>query len=127
VEEPDYDRAMRYLATRLPKRSLVVVFTDLAGREPSRRLLATLSGMLPRHLPLVVTQRSRDVEAQSRKAPVTESDAFEASVAESLLADKAAAMRLLQARGALVLDVFPEELSVASVNRYLEVKARGRL
>jgi len=127
VEEPDYDRAMRYLATQLPKRSLVVVFTDLAGREPSRRLLATLSGMLPRHLPLVVTQRSRDVEARSRKVPVTESDVFEASVAESLLGDKASAMRLLQSRGALVLDVFPEELSVASVNRYLEVKARGRL
>jgi uncharacterized protein (DUF58 family) len=127
VEEPDYDRAMRYLATRLPKRSLVVVFTDLAGREPSRRLLATLSGMLPRHLPLVVTQRSREVEAQSRTTPLTESDAFEASVAESLLADKAAALRMLQARGALVLDTFPEEISVASVNRYLEVKARGRL
>jgi uncharacterized protein (DUF58 family) len=127
VEEPDYDRAMRYLATRLPKRSLVVVFTDLAGTEPSRRLLATLAAMAPRHLPLVVTQRSREVEARSRKEPVTEPAVFEAAVAESLLADKAAALRLLQARGALVLDVFPEEISVGVVNRYLEVKARGRL
>ena len=52
---------------------------------------------------------------------------FASAVAETLLRDKAAALRLLQARGALVLDVDPEELSVAAVNRYLEVKARGRL
>jgi uncharacterized protein (DUF58 family) len=127
VEEPDYDRALRYLATKLPKRALVAVFTDLQGAEPSHRLLATLSAMAPRHLPLVITQRNREVEKLSRIAPKRELDVYEASVAESLLADKAQALRMLQARGVLVLDVYPEELTVASVNRYLEVKARGRL
>jgi uncharacterized protein (DUF58 family) len=127
VEEPDYDRALRYLATKLPKRALVAVFTDLQGNEPSHRLLSTLSAMAPRHLPLEITQRNRDVERRSRRELGKEPDVFEAAVAESLLADKASALRMLQARGALVLDVFPEELTVASVNRYLEIKARGRL
>jgi uncharacterized protein (DUF58 family) len=127
VEEPDYDRALRYLATKLPKRALVTVFTDLQGKEPSRRLLNTLSAMAPRHLPLVITQRNREVERRSRHALKAEPDVFEASVAEGLLADKASALRMLQARGVLVLDVYPEDLTVASVNRYLEIKARGRL
>jgi uncharacterized protein (DUF58 family) len=127
LEEPDYGRAMRYLAGRLSKRSLVVLFTDLVGREPSARLMGSLAGLLPRHLPLLITQRNRDVEARSRAEVSTEADAFAASVAETLLADKAGALRLLSARGTLVLDVYPEELSVATVNRYLEVKARGRL
>lgn len=127
VEEPDYGRAMRYLASRLSKRSLVVLFTDAVGREPSKRLLDSFVGLMPRHLPLLITQRNRDVEARSRAEMTGETDAFAASVAETLLADKAAALRLMAARGALVLDVYPEELSVAAVNRYLEVKARGRL
>jgi uncharacterized protein (DUF58 family) len=127
VEEPDYDHALRYLATKLPKRALVAVFTDLQGKEPSHRLLSTLSAMAPRHLPLVITQRNRDVERTSRRELKNEPEVFEAAVAESLLADKAAALRMLQARGVLVLDVLPEELTVASVNRYLEIKARGRL
>lgn len=127
VEEPDYDRALRYLATRLPKRALVAVFTDLQGKEASHRLLSTLSAMAPRHLPLVITQRNRDVERVSRQEPAGEPAVFEAAVAESLLSDKAAALRSLQSRGVLVLDVHPEELTVASVNRYLEIKARGRL
>jgi uncharacterized protein (DUF58 family) len=127
VEEPDYDRALRYLATKLPKRALVAVFTDLQGKEPSHRLLSTLAAMAPRHLPLVITQRNQDVERRSRAPLASEPAVFEAAVAESLLADKASALRSLQARGVLVLDVLPEELTVASVNRYLEVKARGRL
>jgi uncharacterized protein (DUF58 family) len=127
VEEPDYDRALRYLAAKLPKRALVAVFTDLQGTEPSHRLLTTLSAMAPRHLPLVITQRNREIEKRSRLAPKKELDVFESSVAESLLADKAQALRMLQARGVLVLDVYPEDLTVASVNRYLEIKARGRL
>lgn len=127
LEEPDYAGAMRYLATRVQRRALVVVFTDLAGEQASHRLLRTLAALAPRHLPLVVTQRNRDVEALATAESVTESAAFSSAVAEDLLRDKAAAVRTLQARGALVLDVHPEEISVASVNRYLEIKARGRL
>lgn len=127
MEEPDYDRAMRYLAQRLARRSLVVVFTDVAGLEPSKRLLAVLGGLMPRHLPLVATQRNRGLEERVLAEVEDVDDAFAAAVAEDLLRDKAEALRLLSSRGALVLDVDPERLSVAAVNRYLEVKARGML
>lgn len=127
VEEPDYARAMRFLATRVSKRSLVVLFTELVGTEPSRRLLGVLGQLSSRHLPLVVTQRNAQVESLATAEPLDEAQVFRASVAQDILHDKAAAMRLLQARGSLVLDVAPESLSVAAVNRYLEIKARGRL
>lgn len=127
VEEPDYERAMRYLAQRLSRRALVVLFTDIAGLEPSKRLLAVLGGLMPRHLPLVATQRNRGLEERAMAEVADVDDAFAAAVAEDLLRDKAEALRLLTARGALALDVDSERLSVAAVNRYLEVKARGLL
>jgi uncharacterized protein (DUF58 family) len=127
LEEPDYASALRYLAARLSKRSLVVMFTDLVGTEPSRRLLGVLGSLAPRHLPLVVTQRNREVEARATAEPQVESDVFASAVAEGLLRDKASALRVLQARGVLALDVDPAQLSVAAVNRYLEVKGRGQL
>lgn len=127
VEEPDYAGALRYLATRLTKRSLVVLFTELVGTEPSRRLLNVLGSLSPRHLPLVITQRNLDVEAVAGAIPANEADAFRSAVARDLVHDKAAAMRVLTSRGSLVLDVVPERLSVSAVNRYLEIKARGRL
>lgn len=127
LEEPDYRRALAYLSTRLGKRSLVVLFTDLVGLEPSRRLLGVLGTLTPRHLPLVVTQRNRGLESRARTEPDDEPEAFAAAVAEGILREKAEALAALAARGTLVVDVHPEELSVAAVNRYLEVKARGRL
>ncbi|MHB9002887.1 MAG: DUF58 domain-containing protein [Coriobacteriia bacterium] len=127
IEEPDYAGALRFLATRVTKRSLVVLFTELVGTEPSRRLLGVLGGIAPRHLPLVVTQRNAQIERVATAVPETESEVFRATVAQDLLHDKAGALRLLAARGSLVLDVEPEALSVAAVNRYLEIKARGRL
>lgn len=127
VEEPDYAGALRYLAARLSKRALIVLFTDLVGTEPSRRLLSTLGTLTPRHLPLVIAQRNREVISTATAEPAAASDVFRSAVAEDLLRDKAAALKLLQARGALALDVDPEQLSVAAVNRYLDVKARGRL
>lgn len=127
IEEPDYAGALRFLATRVTKRSLVVLFTELVGTEPSRRLLGVLGGIAPRHLPLVVTQRNAAVERIATAVPETESEVFHATVAQDLLHDKAGALALLAARGSLVLDVEPEALSVAAVNRYLEIKARGRL
>lgn len=127
LEEPDYRRALSYLGTRLGKRSLVVLFTDLVGTEPSRRLLRVLATLSPRHLPLVITQRNRGLESRARLVPDDEQEAFATSVAEGILREKAEALAALSARGSLVLDVHPEELSVAAVNRYLEIKARGRL
>lgn len=127
VEEPDYQRALRYLATKLSKRSLVVVFTDVVGAEPSRRLLRVLKSMTAKHLPLVLTQRDRRLEERAGARSRTESDAFSAAVAEDILRDKAAALGELSRSGALALDVDPAELSVTAVNRYLEIKARGKL
>lgn len=127
LEEPDYVGALQYLATRLSRRSLVVLFTELVGTEPSRRLLGVLGSLTPRHLPLVITQRNRAIEELAVTVPSGADAAFQATVAQDILRDKEAALRHLAARGSLVLDVEPDELSVAAVNRYLEVKARGRL
>jgi len=127
VEEPDYAGAFRYLAARLSRRSLVVLFTELVGIEPSRRLIGMLGALSPRHLPLVVTQRNADVEALAAAVPDSESAVYRSAVAQDLLHDKAQALSVLRSRGALVLDVVPENLSVAAVNRYLEIKARGEL
>jgi uncharacterized protein (DUF58 family) len=127
LEEPDYRRALSYLTRHLGKRALVVLFTDLLGAEPSRRLLRVLATLTPRHLPLVITQRNRGLEARARVEPRDESDTFATAVAEDILREKAEALGMLAARGTLVVDVHPEDLSVAAVNRYLEVKARGRL
>ncbi len=125
--EPDYAAAFSYLRTAARKRALVVLFTDLIDPEASQRLLGHVAALPPRHLPLVVTVSDSALQAQARSVPAEAEEAFEKAIADQLLQARERALAVLRGRGALVLDVPPERLSVGVINEYLELKARGQL
>jgi hypothetical protein len=52
---------------------------------------------------------------------------YRQAVARDLLYERGEALRAITARGGLALDVPPDRLNLAVVNRYLEVKRRGML
>ncbi|HEX8097107.1 MAG TPA: hypothetical protein VF507_03685, partial [Pyrinomonadaceae bacterium] len=109
------------------RRALVVVLTDLVDEEGSRELLASLKILRPRHLPLVVTIADRDLKAAVRDVPVTVRDLFTQSVAEEIIHQREAALRLVESLGGLALDVTAAALAPALLETYLRVKERGLL
>jgi uncharacterized protein (DUF58 family) len=118
---------MGHLHDRARKRSLAVLFTDLIDEEASRRLLAHVAAAYPRHLPLLVTLQDPDVLQASRRDPTTLDALYERAVAASILADRDRALARLRSHGAVALDSPAGEVSVALVNRYLELKERLRV
>lgn len=122
--EPDYDAAFAFLQTKLRQRSLVVLFTELTGAVSVDRLVAHVLRLRRHHLPLVVTVADPSVEALARQAVTSTAALYERTVAERLLADRAAALAALRVRGVATLDVPADRLSVAVVDRYLAIKAR---
>jgi uncharacterized protein (DUF58 family) len=62
-----------------------------------------------------------------RTPPVAVEQAFQQAVASELLTDREALKAKVSAGGVQMLDVQPDELSLAAVNRYLDIKARGVL
>lgn len=125
--ESDYSRAFTYFAAKNHKRSLVCVFTDLIDEEVSGLLLAHLAALAPPHIPLCIALRDPLLD-QAAWAEITDLDSvYRKAVAEQVLADRVRARRFLEHRGAIVVDVPPEELSMATVNKYLELKLRGRI
>lgn len=128
VVEPDYAGALAFFASAQKSRSLMVVLTDLTDPTGSQTLLAGLSSLSPRHLPFCVTLRDRQVEAvASVTADLNEEVAFKRAVASDLIVQREIAFSHLMRRGCMVLDCAPQELSEKLVDRYLEIKARGRL
>ena len=125
--EPSYARAFEFIAANCKRRSLVVLLTDLVDEEGSRELLTSLRLLRPRHLPLVVTIADRDLKAVVRDAPVTVSDLFTQSVAEEIIHQREAALRLVESQGGLALDVTAAALAPALLEKYLQVKERGLL
>ena len=125
--EPDYRRALSYLATRQRKRSLIVLFTDWTGGVSMNSLVSNLAVLAKRSLPLVVTISDPDVVQASQQVPQDTLSMYEREAAASLLDERELALETLHRHGVLTLDVPANQLSIAVINRYLELKATSRL
>ncbi len=122
--EPDYRRALGYLALKQRRRALVVLFTDLTGGLSTDALVAHLAVLARRSLPLVVTISDPDLHRAAREVPTDSLSAYRRAAANRLLDERRVLLDRLRLRGVLVLDVPADRLSVAIINRYLELKGK---
>jgi uncharacterized protein (DUF58 family) len=129
--ETDYEGAFTQLGPRLRKRSLVVLFTQIQNHNAAQQLLRLARGLQPRHLPLIILLRDPAVESlvhiDAADCTTASLRPYVSAAAAETLSWQARLIRDLKRAGALVLDVFPRELSPSLVNRYLEIKARQML
>jgi uncharacterized protein (DUF58 family) len=125
--EPDYDKAMSFLALKQRRRALVVIFTDLTAGISLDRLVRHSAALGKRSLPLVVTISDPDIHDSAKQRPESSLDAFEKHAAEALLDERHLALQKLHRSGVLTLDVPANRLSLSVINRYLELKAKTRL
>lgn len=125
--EPDYGTAFAYFAARQSKRSLVIVFTDLTGTLGMQSLVAHMARLRQRHLPLLVTLRDPTVQHLAQQPVVDSQSLYERTVAEQLLDERRLVLDRLRHQGVLTLDVPANELSVALINKYLELKSGARI
>jgi uncharacterized protein (DUF58 family) len=126
-EEPDYETVFTELRRRHAKRSLVILFTDIFDPVTSAAVLAGLGSLVPRHVAMCVLMNDAAIERALAEPPATVRDAYRTSVAMTLSDERAKSIALLRARGIIVVDVPASKLTVALMDAYLDVKARGLL
>ncbi len=120
-----YDAALEVMK-RFRKRTLVVILSNMRDEDddtlgPALRLLQS------RHLVLFASLR----ESILTRALATRVDTFERALthaaAAGYLGARELAFRKIEKGGAVCLDVEPENMPIALVNRYLDIKRSGRL
>jgi uncharacterized protein (DUF58 family) len=126
LASPDFHGAAIELMKRARKRALVVVLSNLRD-EDEDTLTPALKLLLTRHLVLFASLR----ESILTRALVTRVDGFDRALTHAAAAEylrqRDLAFRRMERAGALCLDVEPERLPVALVNRYFEIKRARRL
>ena len=125
--EPNYDKALTYLALKQRRRALVVIFTDLTGGLSLNSLITQVSLMARHSLPLVVTISDPDVHAAAHQTPDTSQAVYQRAMATKVLDERRIVLDILRRRGVMTLDVPANQLSMAVVNRYLELKGKTLL
>lgn len=126
TEAPDYSRAAIELMTRHRKRALVVVLTNIRDEDQSD-IAPALAILEQRHLVLLANLREQAVDDVLERPVQDFDDALTFAAAGHYQRQRGAALGRLKARGINCLDVVPERLPIALVNRYLDIKRGGLL
>jgi uncharacterized protein (DUF58 family) len=123
---PDYHAAAVEVLRHMRRRTLVILLTNLRD-EDDDTLLPALRLLRTQHLVVLASLR----EAILGRALSARVDSFERAVTHAAAAEYLAlrerVFRRIAAAGVMTLDVEPERLPIALVNRYLELKREGRL
>ncbi len=124
--ESDWRAMVAAVARRTRRRSLVVLLTDLNATALDEGLLPVLPQLSARHHMLIaaVADPRVDQMAAGRSDPAA---VYDAAAAERSRNDRRAIAARLRRSGVEVVDASPTELAPALADRYLAMKATGRL
>lgn len=125
--ESDYGTAFATALGRFPRRSLLIVLTELANEAATQTLLPALGLVRRRHLAVVAAVVDPVVERWRTAAPRTVEQIYRRAAAIRVLDQRAATAAQLRAAGATVIDAVPGGLAAALCDTYLDTKAAGRL
>jgi uncharacterized protein (DUF58 family) len=123
---PDYTQAAVQLSARLKRRALVIVLSNLRD-EDDETLAPALRLLTERHLVLFASLREPTLDDKLREAVHDLDSAATHVAAVDYAYERQRALKRIERSGAMVLDVEPQKLPIALVNRYLDIKRAGRL
>jgi uncharacterized protein (DUF58 family) len=115
LSEPDLGAALGHVLKRNPRRTLVVLFTELADPRAAENAVNYIGSLSRRHLGLVVTLTDTDLENE-RDRPVRDiDDVYRRVAADELWTEFRTTTRTLRARGAHVVAARADALAGETV------------
>jgi uncharacterized protein (DUF58 family) len=124
--EPDWRAMVSAVVSRVRRRALVVLLTDLNATALEEGLLPVLPQLSARHTVIVAAVADPRID-QLAAGRVDAAAVYDAAAAEHARNDRQAISSRLRSRGVEVVDAPPAELAPALADRYLAMKAAGRL
>ncbi len=123
-EETNFTLGLAELATRLKRRSLVVLLTDFVDTVTAELMVENVERLSRRHLVLFVALRDPALEGLIEARPTSLGDVARAVVAHDLQRERTVVVERLARRGVHCLDLPPERISAELLDRYLFIKQR---
>lgn len=122
--EPDFEKLFSVIRTRITNRSLLILFTNFESMESLERELPAFRKIARYHLLLVVFFENTELQALTEQKVATLEDIYIKTIAEKFAFEKRLMVKELQKNGILSVLSSPENLTVNTINKYLELKTR---
>jgi len=124
-EETEFGNLYAFAKKHINKRSLLFVYTNFETLDSMNRQLAYLKMLNKSHVVVVVVFKNTELVDLSREKAIKTIDIYNKIIAEKFVYEKQLIIQELNRQGLQTIYTAPEDLSINSINKYLEIKARG--
>ncbi|MCC7401803.1 MAG: DUF58 domain-containing protein [Chitinophagaceae bacterium] len=122
--EPDFEKLFSVIRNRITNRSLLILFTNFESIESLQREMTALKKIAHYHLLLVVFFENTELKSLTERKAATIEDIYIKTIAEKFSFEKKLMVKELHKNGISSILTAPENLTVNTVNKYLELKTR---
>jgi len=122
--ESDFEKLFSVIRNRITNRSLLVLFTNFESVESLQREMASLKKIAHYHLLLVVFFENTELRSVIEKKADSLEEIYIKTIAEKFAYEKRLMVKELHKNGIQSILTTPENLTVNTINKYLELKTR---
>ena len=123
-QESDFEMLYMQIRNRIKHRSLVVLFTNFESLSGLKRQLDYLRSIAGHHLLLVVFFENTELHQLTVSEAKDIEQVYVKTIAEKFAFEKRLIVKELMKHGILSILTSPQKLTINTINKYLELKAR---
>ncbi|MDO1511768.1 DUF58 domain-containing protein [Maribacter confluentis] len=125
--ESDFSSLYIDIKRNIPQRSLLLLYTNFETLDALHRQLPYLQAIAKQHLLVVIFFKNTELLSFASQKAISSKDIFEQTIAEKFIYEKELVVNELRKYGIQTILTKPEELTLNTINKYLEIKAKGLL
>lgn len=125
--ETDFAALYSHIRRKITQRSLLLLFTNFESIYALQRQLPYLKRLADQHLLVVIFFENTEMASVLRDPAENLKEIYYKAIAEKFSYDKRLIVKELSRHGIQALLTPPQSLTVNTINKYLELKARGMI
>lgn len=123
--ESDYSRLYANIKQHINHRSLLLLYTNFETLDGLHRQLPYLKAMAKSHLLVVIFFKNTELSSIVNEKAETVQQVYDKVIAEKFAFEKRLIVSELKKYGIYSILTTPKNLTIDTINKYLEIKARG--
>ena len=125
--ESDFGQLSSFIHRQVKQRSLFFLYTNFETLSSMERVLPVLKQLSARHLLVTIFFVNTELSQMLSTHPGNEEEIYIKTIAEKFWYEKKQIVKRLNQLGIQTILTTPKQLSINTINKYLEIKARGMI
>jgi uncharacterized protein (DUF58 family) len=125
--ESNYEQLFAAIKHKIRHRSLILLFTNFETLSSLQRQLLYLRKIAAHHLLVAIFFENTELARMLEQPAATTEEIYLKTIAEKFVFEKRQIVKELQRYGIHSILTAPQQLTVSTINKYLELKARGAI